>query len=397
MKIVVVSHSYIVDLNRERLRLLGQLEPNIQVTIVVPKRWREGGVMAKVVESQPVESGTFRVVPLHNFHETNQGLLCFGWDYVQLLRSFRPDVILVEQGAKSLALAQSILIRQIFRLKAKICFFTWWNLPYDRPFLVSVLVGYNLRYSDGLIAGNQDGLDLLRSHGYRNAAIVMPQLGVDETLFRSQMQPDLKTELGIHPEDFVVGFVGRFVIEKGILTLIQALELLQVRSWKLVLLGRGELEDQIRETARQLGMDDRLIIINSVPHDQVYRYINLMNTLVLPSETLYAQTTLTAKGWKEQFGHVLIEAMVCQVPVIGSDSGEIPHVIADAGLVFPEGTKEALRDCIAQLMDSPDLQRELGQKGYDRVLEQYTNHALAKQLFSFFRNIRHAPRQAKQS
>ena len=370
MKIVVVSHSYIVDLNRERLRLLGQLEPDIQVTIVVPKRWREGGVMAKVVESQPMESGTFRVVPLHNFHETNQGLLCFGWDYVQLLRSFRPDVILVEQGAKSLALAQSILIRQIFRLKAKICFFTWWNLPYDRPFLVSVLEGYNLRYSDGLIAGNQDGLDLLRSHGYRNAAIVMPQLGVDETLFRSQMQPDLKTE---------------------------ALEFLQVRSWKLVLLGRGELEDQIRETARQLGMDDRLIIINSVPHDQVYRYINLMNTLVLPSETLYAQTTLTAKGWKEQFGHVLIEAMVCQVPVIGSDSGEIPHVIADAGLVFPEGNKEALRDCIAQLMDSPDLQRELGQKGYDRVLEQYTNHALAKQLFSFFRNIRHAPRQAKQS
>ena len=42
-------------------------------------------------------------------------------------------------------------------------------------------------------------------------------------------------------------------------------------------------------------------------------------------------------GWKEQFGHVIIEAMACKVPVIGSDSGEIPHVIGDAGLIFPEG------------------------------------------------------------
>ena len=45
--------------------------------------------------------------------------------------------------------------------------------------------------------------------------------------------------------------------------------------------------------------------------------------------------TLTATGWKEQFGHVLIEAMAAAVPVIGSDSGEIPNVIEDAGLVFP--------------------------------------------------------------
>ncbi|MGA1410953.1 MAG: hormogonium polysaccharide biosynthesis glycosyltransferase HpsO [Prochlorotrichaceae cyanobacterium] len=387
MKIVVVSHSYIVELNRERLKILSQLEPGIEVTIGVPKRWREGGVMGRLVEPKPYQSGTFRVVPLPNFHEENQGILCFGWAYVQLLRSFRPDVILVEQGAKSLALAQSILIKQVFRLKAKICFFTWWNLPYDLRFPVSALEAYNLRYTQGLISGNQDGLDLLRQHGYRNHAIVMPQLGVDEHLFRPQPQPELMAQWGIQPQDFVVGFVGRFVVEKGILTLIKALSSLQKRSWKLLLLGRGELETTLQDYARAAGVLDRLIIINSVPHDQVYRYINLMDTLVLPSETLYAQTTLTAKGWKEQFGHVLIEAMACQVPVLGSDSGEIPRVIGEAGLIFPEGNVTALQDCLVKLMDSPDLCRTLGQKGYDRVLEQYTNHALAKKLLSFFRAI----------
>ncbi|MEY2975932.1 MAG: hormogonium polysaccharide biosynthesis glycosyltransferase HpsO [Prochlorotrichaceae cyanobacterium] len=387
MKIVVVSHSYIVELNRERLKILSQLEPGIEVTIGVPKRWREGGVMGNLVEPTPYQSGSFQVVPLPNFHEENQGMLCFGWAYVQLLRSFRPDVILVEQGAKSLALAQSILINQVFRLKAKICFFTWWNLPYDLRFPVSALEAYNLRYTQGLIAGNQDGLDLLRQHGYRNQAIVMPQLGVDEHLFRPQPQPELMAQLGIQSQDFVVGFVGRFVVEKGILTLIKALSSLQERSWKLLLLGRGELETTIQDCARESGVFDRLLIINSVPHDQVYRYINLMDTLVLPSETLYAQTTLTAKGWKEQFGHVLIEAMACQVPVLGSDSGEIPRVIGEAGLIFPEGNVTALQECLVQLMDSPDLCRTLGQKGYDRVLEQYTNHALAQKLLSFFRAI----------
>ena len=387
MKIVVVSHSYIVELNRERLKILAQLEPSMEVTIGVPKRWREGGVMAHLVESQPYEAGSFRVVPLPNFHEENQGLLCFGWAYVQLLRSFRPDVILIEQGAKSLALAQSILIKQIFRLKTKICFFTWWNLPYDLPFPVSALEAYNLRYTDGLIAGNQDGLDLLRQHGYRHAAIVMPQLGVDEDLFRPQAQPELRAELGIEPQEFVVGFVGRFVIEKGILTLLKALAALKERSWKVVLLGRGELEAQIREEAKQAGILDRLVIVNSVPHDQVYRYINVMDTLVLPSETLTTQTTLTAKGWKEQFGHVLIEAMACQVPVVGSDSGEIPYVIQDGGLIFPEGNGEALRDCLVKLMDSPALRQELGQKGLDRVLTQYTNRALAVRLLNFFKQL----------
>ena len=57
---------------------------------------------------------------------------------------------------------------------------------------------------------------------------------------------------------------------------------------------------------------------------KLQKYINLMNTLVLPSETTYKFKTLTSVGWKEQFGHVLIEAMACKVPVIGSESGEIP-------------------------------------------------------------------------
>ena len=61
--------------------------------------------------------------------------------------------------------------------------------------------------------------------------------------------------------------------------------------------------------------------------------------------------SLTTPRWKEQFGRMLVEAMACGVPVIGSDSGEIPHVIGDAGIVVPEGDRVALCAAIARLRD----------------------------------------------
>lgn len=387
MKILVASHSYIVDLNCEKLRALANLAPDIQVTIAVPKRWRPGGVMKDVVETRYREEGNFRVVPLSNFSQNNQGLLCFGTDLIRLMRQFRPNIIQVEQGSKSLAYAQMITLNRLLGLRAKNLFFTWWNLPYELKFPVSLLEAYNLRHTHGIVVGNRAGYEILRQKGYRRAMKIMPQLGVDEQLFRPQPQPELRSPLGLAPEDFVIGFVGRFVPEKGLMTLLEAVAGLGDRPWKLLLLGRGELKETLLATAEAQGIGDRLRLVESVPHAEVARYISLMDTLVLPSETTYRFKTLTSVGWQEQFGHVLIEAMACRVPVIGSDSGEIPNVIGEAGLVFPEGTVAELRDRLAQLLDRPDLAQDLAQKGYQRAIAHYTNRALAKELLDFYRSL----------
>ncbi|MEO1622382.1 MAG: hormogonium polysaccharide biosynthesis glycosyltransferase HpsO [Cyanobacteria bacterium J06632_3] len=401
MKILVASHTYIVDLNCEKLRSLTQIDPNVEVTAVVPKHWSPGGVQSKKIESQPKDEGRFRVVPISNFSQNNQGLLSFGADIVSLLRQFKPDVIQVEQGAKALGYAQLITLNKLLGLKAKNVFFTWWNLPYEVKFPLSLLESYNLRNTDGLLVGNQDGADILKAHGYDGPVCVMPQLGVDERLFQPTQQPELMDQHGIAPGDFVIGFVGRFVEEKGLLTLFKALgqltELLtdklstadpsQAANWKLLLLGRGPLKETLQQLATELNISDRIIWIESVPHADVPRYINVMDTLVLPSETTYQFKTLSAVGWKEQFGHVIIEAMACGVPVIGSDSGEIPHVIKDDGLVFPEGNAESLAEKIAQLIAQPDTQAALGEKGYQRALADYTNQALAQKQLAFYSSL----------
>ena len=380
-----VSHTYIVDLNCEKLKTLAQLESDNEVIIVVPKKWKPGGVQNKLIETKPRVQGNFQVIPVSNFSQNNQGLLTFGTDIIKLLRDFRPEIIQVEQGVKSFAYAQLITLNKVLKLGAKNLFFTWWNIPYKSKFPVSYLEQYNLKNTDGLIAGNQDAADILRDHGYTKSVEVMPQLGVDEVLFSHQKQPELSLKLGIKNEDSVIGFVGRFVQEKGILTLLKAVKSLPEKPWKLLLLGRGELKEQIIQEAKTIGIEDKLLIVESVAHEEVPQYINLMNVLVLPSETTYQFKTLTAVGWKEQFGHVLIEAMACKVPVIGSNSGEIPNVIGDAGLIFPEGEHLALQQCLIQLILNPQFANELAEKGYKRLLNNYTNKALAEKLLSFYK------------
>ena len=392
MRVLIISHTYIVDLNCEKLRALADLGPDVEVTVVVPKRWRPGGVQNRVIEPEVKDEGRFRILPVSNFSQNNQGLLTFGWDLVKLLQDYQPHIIQVEQGSKSIAYAQTISLNGLLRLKAKNVFFTWWNLPYTLKFPVSALERYNLKHTDGLIVGNQDGADILRQRGYGGPLRVMPQLGVDEQRFRPQSQPELAAQLGMAPDEFVIGFVGRFVEEKGLLTLCDALAQLKThdRPWKWLLLGRGPLKQTLAQKAEDLGIGDRICWVESVPHDEVPNYINLMHTLVLPSETTYQFKTLTSVGWKEQFGHVLIEAMACRAPVIGSKSGEIPHVIGEAGLTFPEGDPHALATCIRTLIEWPDRRENYAQMGYQRAMDHYTNRALAQEMLTFYQELAEA-------
>ena len=108
-------------------------------------------------------------------------------------------------------------------------------------------------------------------------------------------------------------------------------------------------------------------------------YLAAMDVLALPS--------LTTPNWKEQFGRVLIEAMACEVPALGSDSGEIPHVIGDGGVVFHEGDVAELRARLAELQNSPELRRQLATNGRQRVLDHYTQAKVAEATAQVYREL----------
>jgi glycosyltransferase involved in cell wall biosynthesis len=76
--------------------------------------------------------------------------------------------------------------------------------------------------------------------------------------------------------------------------------------------------------------------------------------------------------------------MACETPVIGSDSGEIPNVIGDAGFVFPEGDAQALADAIGLLMQDDGRRQDLARRGRERVLQCYTHERIAQETYRVY-------------
>jgi glycosyltransferase involved in cell wall biosynthesis len=111
-------------------------------------------------------------------------------------------------------------------------------------------------------------------------------------------------------------------------------------------------------------------------HADVPRYLGSMDLLAAPSQT--------RKNWKEQFGRMILEAFACGVPVIGSDSGEIPYVIGDAGRVVGETDVAGWARSIDMLLASAEDRRDLRERGLARA-PRYSVTSIAEQYREYFR------------
>jgi len=214
--------------------------------------------------------------------------------------------------------------------------------------------------------------------GYSLPMRLIP-LGVDIQHFYPSVDAQLQTRrlLAWEEQDIpVIGYLGRLVPEKGLNLLMEVLDKLQT-PWRVLFVGTGSMESSLRTWAKRYP--DRVRICTDVKHSEVPQYLNAMDILVAPSQTV--------SNWQEQFGRMLIEAFACGVPVIGSDSGEIPYVIQDAGVVV--GAKDELGwvAAISDLLNSSSRRQELAKKGLERAHKVYAWSSIAKQHLQFFTEI----------
>src|SRR5438067_8502743 len=127
--------------------------------------------------------------------------------------------------------------------------------------------------------------------------------------------------------------------------------------WRALFVGDGQMEGALRQWASRHGECVR--VTTGVRHAEVPRYLNAMDVLCAPSQT--------TPHWREQFGRMLVEAFACGVPVIGSDSGEIPHVLGDCGVVVGEADEAAWCKALAGLLESPTRRHQLAAQGLDHA------------------------------
>ncbi len=239
-----------------------------------------------------------------------------------------------------------------------------------------------LNHIDYALAGTESAAQVWREKGYTGQMAVVPQFGTDPELFTPLMPPSGRPKEfvgeGLRPSHmetpkneqtpFTIGYVGRLVEEKGIHLLLQAAAQL-TGDWCLRLVGSGPHKSELMALAERLHITERIDWIEWVASTDMPNQYHLLDVLVIPS--------LTRPNWKEQFGRVITEAMSSGVPVIGSESGAIPDIIGEAGLVVPEGNIEALRAALDGLRCNPDLQVRLANAGRTRVLAQFTHEQVA--------------------
>ena len=120
-------------------------------------------------------------------------------------------------------------------------------------------------------------------------------------------------------------------------------------------------------------------VATGVPHAEVPLWLNAMTLLCAPSQT-------TAR-WREQFGRMLIEAMACGVPVVASDSGEMPAVVGDAGIVVAEADVAAWTAAIDDLLGDEQTRRECGARGRDRARSRFAWPVVARAHLAFFESV----------
>jgi glycosyltransferase involved in cell wall biosynthesis len=212
--------------------------------------------------------------------------------------------------------------------------------------------------------------------------LVAAQHGVDIEDF-SPVLPEQKNHFRqlfhLTPDVFLIGFCGRFMLEKGILDLIAAVREIRhdpaYQDVHLALLGDGPLKSIIIEECPPW-----LHVIFGQPSSVIPQFMQSIDLFVLPSKPLRGGRRV----WEEQFGHVLIEAMACGVPTLGSDSGAIPEVIGSQEAIFRHSDVNALVQLLRKAIEDAHWRAALAKKQRQRVEINYSHQAVARTYAGFF-------------
>ena len=161
----------------------------------------------------------------------------------------------------------------------------------------------------------------------------------------------------------LVLFVGMLIFLKGVHILIQAMELVirRIPDAKLLIIGRGGYKGQLEKLVSELGLERKVEFVDYVAQAGLRDYMGMCQMLVLPSLS-------------EGLGRVLIEAMACGKPVIGTNVGGIPSLIRDGvnGFLVPPNDPQAIAEKIIYLLSQEDKAKRMGAKGKEFVARTFS-------------------------
>lgn len=374
MKVTVLSHSYLEPENRKNMIALAAY---VSVRVIVP---RKGSVLIfRDYEFERSEFGSKLFMVFRPLYVSDgQYLLCTS---TMGLRRFRPDVINVEYNPWSAMFFQVVVYRALFCPHAKIiCTIkknTYRRYSGIRKWLKDWLSRFSLRWVDRIISGSNMVTQLYERKFLVPAHRItkLHHLGVDTSLFVPAPMRQYEAESPI-----IIGYCGRFDIEKGITDLIAAVRRVQeqrTRPVTLRLLGSGSISRKIEE---QAAVTPWLEIFAPVANAEVAHFLQGLDIFVLPSRIL--------EDHQEHDAHALMEALSVGVATIGTRSGIIPEILGEGvGLVVSPEAPNELAAAIDQLVNDHRARKKLGMRGRKKAEIEFALDVIAKRKIEIFQKV----------
>lgn len=367
-RVLMLSKACIVGIYQRKLEEIAR--QGIELLTLVPASWKDERGETKL-ERAYTEGYQLEVTPITfngSFH------LHYYPHIAHWVHTFRPDIVHIDEEPYNLAAWQALYHAR--RSGAKSLFFSWQNLNRRYPPPFSWGERWMLNHVDYALMGTESAAEVWRAKGYTRPLAIIPQFGVDPDFFQPPLVPARARSTNTRP--FTIGYIGRLVEEKGVHLLLQAVARLQ-GEWRLRIVGSGPQRAELGALAEQLGMAGRIDWIDWMTSTNMPGQYHLLDVLAIPS--------LTRPNWKEQFGRVITEAMSSGVPLVGSDSGAIPDIVGEAGLIVPENDVNKLFDALCKLQQDAALRADLGKKGRQRVLDHFTHKQVASATVEVYQTL----------
>jgi glycosyltransferase involved in cell wall biosynthesis len=372
LRVLVVGFAYIIGVYQSKLKAI-QDTGSVDVAWLAPLKWN----MRSWKRIIPLENKfkQIRVYPVNIqfLNGINGGYLYPLLSTWRAINNFKPDILHYEQEAFSLSAFQMALFARL--LKIPFTIFCWENIEKPLAFYRRWTTRYVLDAANTIVVGNNEAEQILRNWGYNRKIVVMPQIGVDTNLFFRQHRPS-------PGRVFTIGYIGRLVPEKGVDLLFDAARYLIQKGiiFRIIVCGSGSSESELRSYAEALMISETISWLGPIKHEDIPEVLVQTDAVVLPSRT-------KPGIWKEQFGHILIEAMAMGIPVIGSNSGAIPEVIGRTDLIFSEDNSEELALILQKLLIDKEWAGEVSRFLEERAIKEYSDQKIADLMLSIWAEI----------
>lgn len=183
----------------------------------------------------------------------------------------------------------------------------------------------------------------------------------DPERFTAEERVRIRSELGLRPDQPILLFAGRPVLEKGVVELVEAWQVVRERfpEAQLLIAGPTGRDDPMpSEVRRRLFADDRIHFLGYVA--DMAPIFAISDVLLLPTH-------------REGFGLVALEAAAMRVPTVASRIVGVVDAIADGetGILVPRGDARAFASAVTTLFEQPELAARMGEKGRERVVRNF--------------------------